>query len=231
MPNHITNKIEIHGDNVEEIKAFVKSENSDFDFNNFIKMPETLNIESSGHTELAFIYALTGGLTQDFSYTIKKHAEKACDALKIYGSIEGMASRIESTLESFKDDQKRIEKFKKLGQDALTNYNLYGVLTWYDWCPKNWGTKWNAYEVTVEDNTITFDTAWNDPAPIIKLLLEKFKFTGRIKSYDEGGWFWYNRLYKDGVLIEDRYKLEEDQESLSRELKGWWYKDEDEDEE
>lgn len=224
MPNHITNKIEIHGDNVEEIKAFAKGEHSGFDFNNFIKMPESLNIESSGRTEYAFLYALTKEFTKEVSYTIREHANKAFRSM--FGSVEYNIEEAKKLVQSL--DDKSLAEFKELAEKALSNYNLYGVLTWYEWCPKNWGTKWNAYEVTVEDNTITFDTAWNDPEPIIKLLLDKFKFTGRIKSYDEGGWFWYNRLYKDGVLIEDRYKLEEDQESLSRELKGWWYKDEDE---
>lgn len=31
---------------------------------------------------------------------------------------------------------------------------------WYDWCCKNWGTKWNACSATTYGNVIEFETAW-----------------------------------------------------------------------
>jgi hypothetical protein len=51
----------------------------------------------------------------------------------------------------------------------------YGVKTWLDWCPQNWGTKWNAYAVKFDGyDTYTFDTAWNHPDPVIKALSEQY---------------------------------------------------------
>ena len=32
-----------------------------------------------------------------------------------------------------------------LGKQAYENIQQYGSPTWYEWCNKNWGTKWNAY--------------------------------------------------------------------------------------
>lgn len=46
---------------------------------------------------------------------------------------------------------------------------------WYDWSIKNWGTKWNCYDVSVGGNTIQFDTAWSTPIPIFEALSKKFK--------------------------------------------------------
>lgn len=37
---------------------------------------------------------------------------------------------------------------------------------WYDWSIENWGTKWDAYDITLMSNYIEFDTAWNTPLPI-----------------------------------------------------------------
>ena len=50
-----------------------------------------------------------------------------------------------------------------------------GVICWYSWSIENWGTKWNAYDASVEAVEgdlikIEFDTAWSHPAPIIEPL-------------------------------------------------------------
>ena len=37
---------------------------------------------------------------------------------------------------------------------------------------KTGGTKWNAYSTERDGNTITFDTAWNSPSPVMEKLHE-----------------------------------------------------------
>lgn len=41
---------------------------------------------------------------------------------------------------------------------------------WYYWNRENWGTKWNAYSTERDGNTITFDTAWASPIPVMEKL-------------------------------------------------------------
>jgi len=51
----------------------------------------------------------------------------------------------------------------------------YGVVGWYDWRIANWGTKWDAYDISKgDDGTIMFCTAWDAPEPVIKALSAKF---------------------------------------------------------
>lgn len=56
----------------------------------------------------------------------------------------------------------------------------YGSDNWYDWSVANWGTKWNSYgyhdytEKDFDGATLTFDTAWSSPQPVIAALAEKF---------------------------------------------------------
>ena len=56
----------------------------------------------------------------------------------------------------------------------------YGSDNWYDWSIANWGTKWNSYgyhdctEKDFDGATLTFDTAWSNPQPVIAALAEKY---------------------------------------------------------
>lgn len=55
---------------------------------------------------------------------------------------------------------------------------LFGTDTWYDWCPKYWGTKWNAIcnndAEKCTDDTIFFQTAWCGVIKLIYLLACRF---------------------------------------------------------
>lgn len=42
-----------------------------------------------------------------------------------------------------------------------------GMPAWYEWRVENWGTKWNAYEVTETPEGYEFLTAWTTPARAI----------------------------------------------------------------
>ena len=56
-------------------------------------------------------------------------------------------------------------------KEALSKEDMDGP-NWYDWSVRNWGTKWDAYDVDVEVDIgyIRFDTAWNTPIPIFRKL-------------------------------------------------------------
>lgn len=50
----------------------------------------------------------------------------------------------------------------------------YLAANWYDWRLQNWGTKWNAYDQSLSDNQIVFQTAWNTPVEVIEKLSALF---------------------------------------------------------
>ena len=45
---------------------------------------------------------------------------------------------------------------------------------WYEWCIKNWGTKWDAYDVNLIKEGLRFYTAWSCPAPIFEAIAQKY---------------------------------------------------------
>ncbi|MGL2998015.1 hypothetical protein [Acinetobacter baumannii] len=227
MPNHVTNKVEITSTNAAEALAFIKGDDSAFDFNKIIPMPESLDIESGSLTDFALAYALTNGEKKNHSNEqIEKYFED-----DLFDPKSEIARRdLERAHQYVGDSQESREKLLELGQKVISNVDTYGHKTWYSWRTENWGTKWNAYEVTTTENSIEFDTAWDSPTPVLEKWIEQFKLTCTVKAFDEGYNFWFIKEYKDGALHSERYKSPEDRDALAVELKGY-SSDEESDEE
>lgn len=113
---------------------------------------------------------------------------------------------------------------------------------WYKFNAGRWGTKWNAYDMSIVEReesklAFMFDTAWNIPQPIIVELVSWFpELTFLHEFYDEGGWFFGDRTYQAGQLVIDRYidgdnkaNYRDLEKRLSLELKGYDLDAEDED--
>ncbi len=56
-----------------------------------------------------------------------------------------------------------------------------GHRDWYSWSVQNWGTKWNACRVEIDDASIEhsyleilFETAWSAPVPVFHKMVEMF---------------------------------------------------------
>jgi hypothetical protein len=64
----------------------------------------------------------------------------------------------------------------ELGEQALANLRRHGAPTWYEWCAREWGTKWNACRVKRVNGwdklRYRFDTAWDVPHGIVEALFE-----------------------------------------------------------
>ena len=64
---------------------------------------------------------------------------------------------------------------------------------WYDWRNQNWGTKWDCYEVEIDDSEmpygfeVTFDTAWSPPEEIHSAIQEQFDDLSMSWFWDEPG--------------------------------------------
>ena len=62
----------------------------------------------------------------------------------------------------------------------------YGADNWYDWSINNWGTKWNAYDIHIVDDQVTFNTAWSTPFRAMVKLSEAFPdVVISVRYYDE----------------------------------------------
>ncbi len=103
------------------------------------------------------------------------------------------------------------------------NKRKYGYNDWYDFCCKEWGTKWNASEMSVgSDGSISFQTAWSPPIPVIKVLSRKYPRTSfRIKYADEGGGFIGYSDVVNGEVENNEFEIDSDESrELQQELYG-----------
>lgn len=203
MPNYAMNTVRVSGDD-DSLRALWKlTENEQgeigrLDFNKIIPMPEALNIEESNvmHKGLRAV--------QDFLeiYALGKSPEEFRDV------VRNIPQSSVDTFLRMRTDVYREEWNLEL--QAYRNIEQYGAASWYDWCVKNWGTKWNACEPTLDSDGndmdyLRFETAWSAPHPILSKLSEMFPgVTFQHAWADEDlGSNCGERVYSDGKLQEE----------------------------
>lgn len=160
MPNWVRNIVWFSGnkEKIANLKAFVKSEDSEFDFNKIIPMPKELNFESGGKESVAI----------------------ACAEAR----MKGMLSCEDLERYSWLAEEMSFNAWADLGDKYLKNKKQWGFTTWYDWHCHYWGTKWNSCEVKwVTEYCVRFDTAWNAPMPLFARLADMFPSIKIIINY------------------------------------------------
>jgi hypothetical protein len=217
MPNHTANNFTVTGPKADVLRfvAQAKGTDSELDFNKLLPMPEELKGISSPVKIM----------------TLEEIAQQW---------IEWNDRRSQGKLGAF-------EQSGPMGlgitQAKYDEFILkYGYADWYDWSIFNWGTKWNAYDVTewsinecseyTASATIYYETAWS---PATALWLNVSKEYPKCEFYhefaDEGGAFLGSETIVDGRIIsEEELDWESDDGIELREGLGRYWPEDDEDE-
>jgi len=244
MPNHVTNRIIVTG-KPEDIAKFREecftfhprkpSETAGY-FNETPKLIYNKIGERYG-------YAWLDPNTNEF--TTRQMSEETGKleivTLSTDGPVEGYEQQFDEEYHHFDFDKivpmpPDVRKTVEAGGLSLERQQATKGRNWYDWCssPQGWGTKWNSYDNIIDVEVeglleFRFDTAWNTPDPVISSVVAKYPEL-KIKHayYDEGGWFWGEDEYADGVKTKDgmcnsREGAEHGDyaKQLAKELKGW----------
>ena len=119
MPNHLMSRLHFSGDQkrIDELLESIKGEETLFDFNKVLPMPESLNIEASSridnglkaYKDFITVYTMDGTVEKDL-LNIPKEKEEIF--LKSRPEIKG-------------DEW-------ELGKAAFQNKQKYGTSSWYD---------------------------------------------------------------------------------------------------
>lgn len=120
-------------------------------------------------------------------------------------------------------EPKRNEMYQ-MGQTYVEDYQKYGYTTWYDWCIANWGAKWNAYcNERVDENTISFKTAWSNPESVM-LKLSKMYLETVIEHWWADEYVGMNvghRSYYKGIIVDGGFCDECSEEAYTIFAKCW----------
>lgn len=183
MPNWVKNIVTTSENTLNKIKEKY-FEDGELRFNKIIKMPESLDIRSGTITEKAILYVMSKSEPE----TVQKLIEILQNTKDVMydnywkrlqnNSFTDSITKLEECTKQYTPNSEEknlgIETLEDLGNIALSNIANYGTLDWYDWCIKNWGTKWEPSRIFHNKDTLIFETAWSTPEPIFKKLSEEF---------------------------------------------------------
>ena len=157
--------------------------------------------------------------------------------MHINGTDQEVANFFEKHLDD--DDHFDFETFKKMpdelrGTKAPCEPNpelvaKYGYDNWYDWHINNWGTKWNSYDNEIQDNVLSFQTAWSMPEPIFKMMAEMYPtMTFEVEVVEEGGYYAGRMFIAEGKVKEDLSSDMNQWRAYAAEFLGWDFDADDE---
>lgn len=226
MPNWSRNTLKVSADYRADVFSFIKSQESLFDFNKIIPMPEELDLPDSslGGVGEAALYGV------DIEEVLERVQFKKAGIVTREQLLAHLESNEELTYTA--DDHPANEMFGikageilpvirnadkiealELGERYYLNRLKYGAKTWFYWRAQNWGTKWNASEVELSEHhetgepVIWFETAWAPPMPIIEKLSREFpEAVIRIDFSIEGSFVYGHYTFQGGEVIEQESK-------------------------
>lgn len=183
MPNHITNRVHLFGD-AEKIRELLEAVRYDdgelgtLDFNRLILMPEELDIAYGSSLRLAVSTYLSAINPQnaDFPYPDKMDVEQFTALAKKLDRYNG-AGHFQTNLtpQTYTLLPDGLTDMLKLGSRYVGNFQKYHAFAWYDFRVREWGSKWNSYDSRpLENDTLTFCTAWSRVLPVIAELAKRF---------------------------------------------------------
>lgn len=210
MPNYVDNILTVNGPNVADIVAFVRTEKREFDFNNVIPMPQELK-HSRADSDADFGLIMVGIPNPN------DQSRMTAEAILSYPWITDAGVTTVAELREYLSRDPRAPEFEKAARIAERCISATGYANWFDWCTRQWGTKWNAMEagghlINETEVVFGFRTAWYPPLPIVAKLSDLYpECTFVLESIDEYDEWRRGLKFKSGQIIE-RFLYDEDGE-------------------
>lgn len=168
MPNHITNRLTVMGDNPDKLLKKIANEEKQqkIDFNNIVQMPAVLSVEDSDSRLVDMARFFNGDISLR-EIMLGQQSQNPLTHLQ-NSNMARMVCETKLVGDLSDSEFERLVSYMRALRDT-------GYCDWFDWSRDKWGTKWNAYDQRqVDDITIEFDTAWSTPAPIWDQLSKDF---------------------------------------------------------
>lgn len=199
MPNHCQNTITITGER-GYLEDFIY-----FHLTNMENPLDTDNLSDNMFTMFSFESVLPKP---------KELEDISSGACTIDGKTHNVWRRVDGKNVALSEDE-----YKEL-------YKKHGAVNWYDWCIKNWSTKWDCYDFVMETNLnnglwiqpvfipyneptktpffmlqMSFTTAWSPPENVFYRLSEMNPRLLFCNKWEEEGGYEGEQVYLDGDCI------------------------------
>ena len=218
MPNWTYNRIKCKKSIGDKILTITENGYS-FDFNKLIPMPDDLKLDAGsieGDSIACYYLSLNDDEKNKLMKLLKSKEASYChnywnkykDDIK---KLENNPKRLNKKINNFNglfdfDKEKQFTSINELGKQYVENIKKYNFPQWYDWCVKNWGTKWNVeedvdivYDKNIDEYDISFQTAWSVPTGIVKRYSELCEDD---EEYEDDEFYWeYEDEDYDGTHI------------------------------
>lgn len=177
MANKFLNRITLQGAKEHEIQYVfdcMRGVNGEMDFNKIIPMPkELVHMDNNLRDMEALRYykAIAHGDYKEIDFTIKIfHSEKYKTRKEYMVSLEKKHSNFEKV---YLRDGRVLDNLYEYGKYLDYLDKKYGAHDWFYWSINNWQTRWNAFEISKEGNTLTFHTINNSAFHLMLTASEK----------------------------------------------------------
>lgn len=226
MPNHVANLLKIK--NIRSLPLLLNTDGKvRMDFNRFLPMPESLDIESGSMTDEAIVWYLTDRCTVPIDLLDAKKQAILKQTVKnfMYDYYpKAVFARVYDM--SLRNPLYANEDLYEKGSIYVKNYEKYGAATWYDWCSEHWGTKWNAYSSGISDtdpDALFFLTAWCPPFPVIEAVSRTYPSVRIELSWadEEEGYRTGHAVYQNGACV-SMTEYEDESAKALRQYKTCW---------
>jgi|GEM_PF-2285151 len=201
MANYVYGSLEITGDKKEllKFKEFAKGEEAFFDSYN---TPKKWDISKTDLDMNKFI---------PYPEKFKKIDE---DNYKYSEKVKEVKKKVEAGKKKLTPEEREIANELAICElegnpmpYQTDGYNSGG----YEWCSKNWGTKWNFCDVTLDEKNgnllYTFSTAWSVPFPVLIKMSKVFpNLTFDYYGDEESEEFEIGLVLKEGKIIKQEEK-------------------------
>ena len=132
---------------------------------------------------------------------------------------------IELSHSDYDKAKEQLSKFKEIAikdnkesedNETLSMYNFIPRpkeqdSNWYDWNCENWGTKWDTYECSIDDESedyiyYTFLTAWCPPLEFLKTIGKRFPLLEFYIVFQEEGMGFMGKMFiKEGKVVVEKW--------------------------
>ena len=189
---------------------------------------------------------------------IPKHAKEPKLPWEIYDELRNLndtqKSKIINELKTtgFLSTQKETTELTGKTLKETIDFLKYNTMTQYDWKVNNWGTKWNAYNQSIEvdgtiwveqyisseevimintkkqtettgtEMTINFSTAWSPPYDLIHLVSKKEKCVLQYEWIEEQGAACLGKETIESGIVTDCYKPDPWSKEAYELMFEWW---------